>query len=167
MIWQHGGAASAAAHARRASCACADSRSALRLQDHADAAECYAHRKRALIRELQQFEHDTGTMPVQIGLLTERIRYLTAHTEEHKKDKSSRRGLMILLSRRKKQLKYLRKKDFDAYVKVRAPARCVCRTARTRGTCRAAVAYVHGCKFADRQSSRLRIMSAQSVAQIC
>jgi small subunit ribosomal protein S15 len=92
------------------------------VQEHDDAAGRYKRRKHVLIRELQQFEHDTGTMPVQIGLLTERIRYLTKHTEEHKKDKHSRRGLMILLSRRKKQLRYLRKKDFDSYVKARPAA---------------------------------------------
>jgi small subunit ribosomal protein S15 len=89
------------------------------LQEHDNAALRYKRTKHALIRELQQFEHDTGTMPVQIGLLTERITYLTKHTEMYKKDKSSRRGLMILLSRRKKQLKYLRKTDFESYAKVR------------------------------------------------
>lgn len=89
------------------------------MQEHDNAAARHKRTKHAFIRELQQFEHDTGTIPVQIGLLTARILYLTTHTEEHKKDKSSRRGLMILLSRRRKQLKYLRKKDFESYRKVR------------------------------------------------
>ena len=91
------------------------------MQEHYSAAQRYREEKHALIREVQQFEHDTGTMPVQIALLTRRIEYLTAHTQTHRKDHDSRRGLYILLSRRRKQLKYLRKKDFDTYVKARPP----------------------------------------------
>lgn len=91
------------------------------MQDHFNAAEKYKWRKHELITELQQFEHDTGTMPVQIGLLSERISYLTKHMLVHKKDHSGRRGLLILLSRRRKMLKHYRKKDFDGYVKVCLP----------------------------------------------
>lgn len=92
------------------------------MQDHFSAAEQYKWRKHELITEMQEFEHDTGTMPVQIGLLSERIAYLTKHTLIHRKDHAGRRGLLILLSRRRKMLKYLRKKDFDAYVKVWRPS---------------------------------------------
>lgn len=90
------------------------------MQAHFSAAEQYKWRKHELITELQEFEHDTGTMPVQIALLSERITYLTKHTLVHRKDHAGRRGLLIILSRRRKILKYLRKKDFDAYVKARA-----------------------------------------------
>lgn len=88
------------------------------MQDHFNAAEAYKWKKHELIRELQSFEHDTGSMPVRIGLLTQRIQYLTRHTQAHRKDHHSRRGLLILLSRRRKSLRVLRRKDFDAYVKV-------------------------------------------------
>jgi small subunit ribosomal protein S15 len=88
------------------------------VQDHFSAPEQYKWRKHELITELQEFEHDTGTMPVQIGLLSERISYLTKHTLVHRKDHAGRRGLLILLSKRRKMLKYLRKKNFDTYVKV-------------------------------------------------
>eukprot|EP00892_Ulva_mutabilis_P012698 jgi/Ulvmu1/9800/UM056_0040.1 len=86
--------------------------------DHFNAAEAYKWQKHELIRELQSFEHDTGSMPVRIGLLTQRIKYLTRHTQTHRKDHHSRRGLLILLSRRRKSLRVLRRKDFDAYVKI-------------------------------------------------
>jgi small subunit ribosomal protein S15 len=88
------------------------------IQDHHNAAQQYKVKKNELIAELQEFQHDTGTLPVQIGLLSLRIDYLTKHTEEHRKDHHTRRALHILLSRRRKQLKYLRKKDFDTYTKV-------------------------------------------------
>ena len=61
---------------------------------------------------------------MQLCILSERISYLTRHTEEHRKDHASRRGLIILLSRRRKMLQYLREKDFDTYVKVR-PAHAI------------------------------------------
>lgn len=96
----------------------------MRLQEHFNSAEQYKWRKHELICELQEFEHDTGTMPIQIGLLSERISYLTKHTLTHRKDHHGRRGLLILLSRRRKILKYLRKKDFDVYVKARLLSCC-------------------------------------------
>lgn len=96
------------------------------VQDHFSAAEAYKWKKHELIRELQSFEHDTGSMPVRIGLLTQRIQYLTRHTQDHRKDHHGRRGLLILLSRRRKSLRVLRRKDFDAYVKVwRSPSPCL------------------------------------------
>lgn len=86
--------------------------------DHMNASDRNNLAKHNLIREMQAFEHDTGTMPVQIALLSHRIAYLTAHCQEHKKDHHTRRGLLILLSRRRKQLKYLRRQDFERYVQV-------------------------------------------------
>jgi small subunit ribosomal protein S15 len=88
------------------------------VQDHDSAAQQYKRKKNELIAELQQFEHDTGSIPVQIGLLTLRIDYLTKHTATHRKDHHTRRGLYILLSRRRKLLKYLRKRDFETYAMV-------------------------------------------------
>ena len=58
---------------------------------------------------------DTGSPEVQIALLTERIKYLTEHFKEHHKDHHSRRGLLMLVSQRRKLLDYLRKKSYNRY----------------------------------------------------
>jgi small subunit ribosomal protein S15 len=58
---------------------------------------------------------DTGSPDVQIALLTERINHLTKHIEGHIKDHHSRHGLMMMVSRRNRLLKYLRKEDFNRY----------------------------------------------------
>lgn len=68
-----------------------------------------------LIEGSKKHEKDTGSSEVQITLLTERINYLTQHFREHKKDHHSAFGLRKLVSRRKALLKYLQKKDMDAY----------------------------------------------------
>uniref|UniRef100_A0A7S0IIR2 Small ribosomal subunit protein uS15c n=1 Tax=Micromonas pusilla TaxID=38833 RepID=A0A7S0IIR2_MICPS len=62
--------------------------------------------------------HDCGGSAVQIAALTEKIRYMTEHLRTHHKDKASRRGLVAMLERRKKLLRYLRKSDGDAYGEV-------------------------------------------------
>ena len=61
---------------------------------------------------------DSGSVEVQVALLTERIKYLSGHLREHKKDYSSRRGLFGWLSQRKRLLKYLHRTDYDSYQKL-------------------------------------------------
>jgi small subunit ribosomal protein S15 len=65
-------------------------------------------RKDELIQEYGRGEADTGSPEVQVALLTERIRYLTEHFRSHHKDHHSRRGLLKLVGRRRRLLKYLR-----------------------------------------------------------
>ena len=60
-------------------------------------------------------EGDTGSPEVQVALLTARINQLTDHLREHKKDFHSRRGLMMMVGRRKRMLAYLSKKDIERY----------------------------------------------------
>lgn len=74
--------------------------------------------KRKLIDRFHRTEADTGSAEVQIAILTTRIKNLTEHFKTHKKDNHSRRGLLSLVSRRRKLLKYLKRKDFDRYSKV-------------------------------------------------
>lgn len=68
--------------------------------------------------EFARFPGDVGSSEVQIACLTQRIFHLAEHLKEHRKDVACRRGLQKLLSRRKALLKYLRRKDFDAYAMV-------------------------------------------------
>ncbi|MBX9929327.1 MAG: 30S ribosomal protein S15 [Gemmatimonadaceae bacterium] len=63
-------------------------------------------------------ETDTGSSEVQIGMLTERINYLTEHFRAHKKDHHGRRGLLKLVSRRRRHLNYLQRTDLESYRKV-------------------------------------------------
>jgi len=72
-------------------------------------------RKTELIGAFGVHESDTGSPEVQIALLTERINYLTEHFKVHAKDHHSRRGLLKLVSRRRKLLDYLKRKDFKRY----------------------------------------------------
>jgi len=65
--------------------------------------------------EFARFEGDTGSSEVQVAALTYRIKYMTGHLQTHRKDKHSRRGLIAMLERRKKLLKYLRRTDGDRY----------------------------------------------------
>ncbi len=69
----------------------------------------------AIIKEYQQDANDTGSTNVQVALLTARIKHLTNHFKTHKKDHHSRRGLLRLVSQRKKLLAYLRGSDVTAY----------------------------------------------------
>lgn len=73
--------------------------------------------KQKLIGKFQRNQTDTGSPEVQISLLTERIKYLQDHFKLHKKDHHSRRGLMGMVSRRRKLLDYLKRKDYNTYLK--------------------------------------------------
>ncbi|MEC9376947.1 MAG: 30S ribosomal protein S15 [Candidatus Neomarinimicrobiota bacterium] len=74
--------------------------------------------KKIIIEKFGKGEKDSGTPEVQIAILTHRIRELTDHLKKHKKDNHTRRGLVNLVSKRKKMLKYLIKRDANAYVKL-------------------------------------------------
>lgn len=75
-------------------------------------------RKTELVEQFRTHEADTGSPEVQIAILTERITYLTEHFQTHKKDHHSRRGLLQLVSQRRRLLDYLRRKDVERYRKV-------------------------------------------------
>ena len=72
-------------------------------------------RKQAIINEYKTHESDTGSPEVQIALLTERISYLTDHFKVHKKDHTSRRGLLKLVGQRRRLLDYLKKSEIGRY----------------------------------------------------
>jgi len=72
-------------------------------------------KKHTLIESFSVHKGDTGSAPVQIALLTERINNLVEHLKAHPKDNDSRRGMLIMLSRRRKMLKYLEKGNPEAY----------------------------------------------------
>ena len=72
----------------------------------------------AIIKEYQKGSGDTGSADVQIALLTARIRHLTEHFKTHKKDHHSRRGLLRLVSQRKKLLSYVKSNDITSYVEL-------------------------------------------------
>ena len=72
-------------------------------------------RKTELINEFGRTDADTGSPEVQIAVLTHRIESLTAHLKEHHKDHASRRGLLMLVSRRRRLLDYLKQTDLDCY----------------------------------------------------
>lgn len=72
-------------------------------------------RKQELIKEYATEEGDTGSPEVQVAILTERIRNLTEHFQSHKKDFHSRRGLLLLVGRRRRLLDYLKSKDDNRY----------------------------------------------------
>ena len=71
--------------------------------------------KETIIGDFRVHETDTGSPEVQIALLTERINGLTDHFKTHKKDHHSRRGLLMLIGKRRGLLEYLRKKNPDRY----------------------------------------------------
>ncbi|MFO8061322.1 MAG: 30S ribosomal protein S15 [bacterium] len=75
-------------------------------------------KKNKIINDFQLTEKDTGSPEVQIALLTERITMITEHLQEHKKDIHSRKGLIQLVSKRRRLLDYLMKKDFERYKKI-------------------------------------------------
>lgn len=74
-----------------------------------------AERKDALVKEHGRAEGDTGSAEVQIAILTERIRNLTEHFKDHKKDNHSRRGLLMMVNKRRSLLDYLRHTDGARY----------------------------------------------------
>ena len=71
--------------------------------------------KKTLIEQYRVHEGDTGSPEVQIALLTERINGLTEHFKRHAKDHHSRRGLLMLIGKRRGLLEYLKNKDADRY----------------------------------------------------
>ncbi|WBO23025.1 30S ribosomal protein S15 [Sphingomonas abietis] len=74
-----------------------------------------AERKTALIEDNARASGDTGSPEVQVAILTERIRNLTEHFKTHAKDNHSRRGLLMLVNKRRSLLDYLKKKDVQRY----------------------------------------------------
>ena len=74
-----------------------------------------AEQKREIISQFGKDENDTGKTEVQVALLTHRINHLTEHLREHKHDYHSRRGLLKMVGRRRRLLKYLQKKDVERY----------------------------------------------------
>jgi small subunit ribosomal protein S15 len=77
----------------------------------------HTEKKSELIDKFRTHETDTGSPEVQIALLTERIGYLTEHFKTHTKDHHSRRGLLKLVSKRRRLLNYLKKSSLDRYRK--------------------------------------------------
>ena len=71
--------------------------------------------KSEIIAKFKQSENDTGSVQVQVALLTERINHLTEHLKTNKKDNHSRRGLLKMVGKRKGFLQYLKDRDIEAY----------------------------------------------------
>ena len=72
-------------------------------------------KKQAIIEEYKTHEADTGSTEVQVAILTARIRELTEHMKVHQKDFHSRRGLLIMVGKRRRLLQYLKSRDFNRY----------------------------------------------------
>jgi small subunit ribosomal protein S15 len=72
-------------------------------------------KKQEVIATYRTHESDTGSPEVQVAVLTERVRELTEHLKEHTKDFHSRRGLLKMVGRRRRLLRYLKEKDFNRY----------------------------------------------------
>ena len=74
-----------------------------------------AENKEEMIENFKLHDSDTGSPEVQVAILTHRISYLTEHFKTHKKDHHSRRGLLILVGRRRRLLDYVKHKDIARY----------------------------------------------------
>lgn len=74
-----------------------------------------AERRQDVIKDNARAEGDTGSVEVQVAILTERIKNLTEHFKGHAKDNHSRRGLLMLVNKRRSLLDYLKKKDAARY----------------------------------------------------
>lgn len=74
-----------------------------------------AERKQELIKEFATKEGDTGSPEVQIAIMSERIKNLTEHFKEHKKDNHSRRGLLMMVGQRRRMLDYVKGKNVKRY----------------------------------------------------
>ena len=74
-----------------------------------------AEKKQEIIQDNAQAKGDTGSPEVQVAILTERIRNLTGHFKDHHKDNHSRRGLLMMVNKRRNLLAYLKKKDVERY----------------------------------------------------
>ena len=77
-----------------------------------------AERKQKIIKDNAQSKGDTGSPEVQVAILTERITNLTEHFKTHAKDNHSRRGLLMLVNKRRSLLDYLRRKDETRYTDI-------------------------------------------------
>jgi small subunit ribosomal protein S15 len=75
-------------------------------------------KKNEIVNKFRTHDHDTGSPEVQIALLTERIGYLTEHFKTHVKDHHSRRGLLKMVSKRRRLLDYLKRVSLDRYRRV-------------------------------------------------
>ena len=75
-----------------------------------------SEKKQAIIADLKKSEKDTGSAAVQVGVATERIKELTEHLKANKHDFMARRGLLQLVGRRRRLLKYIADKDTQAYL---------------------------------------------------
>jgi small subunit ribosomal protein S15 len=73
-------------------------------------------KKTKIIKDLQESKNDTGSAAVQVGIDTERIKELTEHLKVNKKDYAARRGLLQLVGKRRRLLKYIADKDSQAYL---------------------------------------------------
>lgn len=72
-------------------------------------------RKAELIKEFGKDANDSGSAEVQVAILTERIRELTEHVKVHKKDHHTRRGLLMLVGKRRRLLSYIKERDIENY----------------------------------------------------
>ena len=81
----------------------------------ADKLSISKERTAELIKEYGKDENDSGSAAVQVAILTERINNLTEHLKTHKKDNHSRRGLMMLIGKRRGLLKYIKNRDIEEY----------------------------------------------------
>lgn len=77
-----------------------------------------ADKKKSVIEDYRRHESDDGSPEVQIAILTERINNLTEHTREHKHDFHTRRGLVMLVGKRNRLLRYLQQTDRPRYLEV-------------------------------------------------
>ena len=75
-------------------------------------------KKQTLIKKYKTHQQDTGSPEVQVAILSEKIKDLTKHLGEHRKDVSSRRGLLQMVNKRRKLLNYLQKEDEKRYKKI-------------------------------------------------
>jgi small subunit ribosomal protein S15 len=74
--------------------------------------------KEDLIKKYQTHQNDTGSTEVQVAILTKKVSDLTKHLKEHRKDFDSRRGLLMMVGKRRRLLNYLKKNDEEKYQKV-------------------------------------------------
>ncbi len=74
-----------------------------------------AEKKQDIIKDNAREKGDTGSPEVQVAILTERIRNLTEHFKEHHKDNHSRRGLLMMVNKRRSLLAYLKRQDVERY----------------------------------------------------
>ena len=72
--------------------------------------------KKAIVKEFGKNENDTGSVEVQVAILTTKINALTGHLKEHKNDKHSRRGLLAMVSKRRSLLDYIKSRSGEEYL---------------------------------------------------